>query len=159
MTDELLDRASFLATLPRRRIAAGALFRDESGRVLLVEPTYRPDWLLPGGTVETDESPSSGCRREVLEELGIDRPLGRLLVIEWVPPDPPTDPHGALMFGYDAGILTPTEIAAIELPAEELRSYAFLAPDEFGGYLNERNRRRIAAALSALGDGTLHELP
>ena len=32
-------------------MAAGALFRDEDGRVLLVDPTYKPTWDLPGGAV------------------------------------------------------------------------------------------------------------
>ena len=159
MTDELLDRASFLATLPRRRVAAGAVCTDDAGRVLLVEPSYRPDWLLPGGTVETDESPAAGCRREVLEELGLDRPIGRLLVVDWVPPEPPTDPHGALMFGYDGGVLTAAEIAAIRLPAEELRSYRFVPADRLGDYLKPRNQRRVATALAALADGRVHELP
>lgn len=46
------SRAEFLATLPRKRVTAGALIRDEVGRLLLVEPTYRDRWLTPGGTVE-----------------------------------------------------------------------------------------------------------
>ncbi|WP_217428209.1 NUDIX domain-containing protein [Microlunatus speluncae] len=159
MTDELLDRASFLATLPRRRIAAGAVFTDDAGRVLLVEPTYRADWILPGGTVEVDESPAIGCRREVLEELGLDRPTGRLLVVDWIAPEPPTDPHGALMFGYDGGVLAPAEIAAIRLQAEELRSYRFVPSDGLADFLKPRNQRRVAAALAALADGRVHELP
>jgi 8-oxo-dGTP pyrophosphatase MutT (NUDIX family) len=159
VTDELLDRASFLATLPRRRIVAGALFRDETGRVLLVEPTYREDWLLPGGTVETDESPAAGCRREVLEELGLDRPTGRLLAVDWVRPEPPTDPHGAQVFCYDGGVLTPDEIAAIRLPADELRSYRFVPAERTGDLLSLRNRRRVATSLAALADGRVHELP
>ncbi|NYE74951.1 NUDIX hydrolase [Microlunatus parietis] len=158
MSGERLDRASFLATLPRRRIGAGALIRDEAGRVLLVEPTYRPDWLLPGGTVEADESPSTACRREVLEELGLDRPLGRLLVINSNRPDPPTDPYGSLQFGYDGGVLTEPEIAAIRLPADELRSYAFVEVDRIGDRLGPRSRPLVTAGLAALADGTLHEL-
>ena len=30
-------------------MAAGALFRDEDGRVLLVDPTHQPTWDLPAG--------------------------------------------------------------------------------------------------------------
>lgn len=41
------------------------------GSALLSRP-YKPLWHFPGGTVEADESPSAGCHREVLEELGID---------------------------------------------------------------------------------------
>lgn len=66
-------------------MAAGALFRDADGRMLLVDPTYKPTWDLPGGDVEKDESPQATCRREIGEELGPDRASGRVLVIDSVP--------------------------------------------------------------------------
>lgn len=37
------------ATQARKRVAADVLIRDASGRVLLVNPTYKPGWDLPGG--------------------------------------------------------------------------------------------------------------
>jgi ADP-ribose pyrophosphatase YjhB (NUDIX family) len=77
--DQVLSRAEYLASLPRRRIAAGALIRDQTGRICLVDPTYKDFWQLPGGTVEADESPSAGCRREVREELGLEIDLGPML--------------------------------------------------------------------------------
>src|SRR4051794_34885558 len=80
--DDVRPRAEYLASLPRRRIAAAALIRDEAGRVCLVDPTYQELWSLPGGTVEADESPSAGCRREVLEELGLRIDLGRMLCMD-----------------------------------------------------------------------------
>ncbi|RSM87614.1 hypothetical protein DMH04_11040 [Kibdelosporangium aridum] len=61
-------------------MAAGALFRDDSGRVLFVEPSYKPNWEIPGGAVEADEPPWKTASRELVEELGWTRPLGRLLV-------------------------------------------------------------------------------
>jgi 8-oxo-dGTP diphosphatase len=44
------------------RVAAGVLFRDAVGRVLLVKPTYKDGWEIPGGYVEVGESPPS-CPR------------------------------------------------------------------------------------------------
>ncbi|MDD9207760.1 NUDIX hydrolase, partial [Georgenia sp. 10Sc9-8] len=46
-------------------MAAHAVVRDDDGRVLLVEPTYEPGWILPGGAVEADESPRAACAREL----------------------------------------------------------------------------------------------
>src|SRR5882724_3664785 len=75
----------YVASLARKRMAAGALFLDEDGRVLLVDPIYRETWDLPGGAVEAEESPQAACRREVAEELGLDRQPGRVLAVDWVP--------------------------------------------------------------------------
>ena len=150
------SRAEFLASLPRRRIAAGALIRDRSGNVCLVEPTYREFWDLPGGTVETDESPHTGCRREVREELGIDREIGRMLCMDWIAPGK-DDPHGGLVFVYDGGVVDQPIIDTMITPPEELHGFRFVSVDELGGYLTERNQRRIRHSLTAIG-GPVAEL-
>ena len=146
----MLSRAEFLATLHRRRLAAGALIRDAAGRICLVEPTYKETWHLPGGTVETDESPAGGCHRELVEELGLDMPIGPMLIMDWISPSD-GDPHGALMFVYDGGVLDQADIDQIVTPPDELRGYRFVAEAELGLYITERNQSRIRAALSALG--------
>jgi 8-oxo-dGTP pyrophosphatase MutT (NUDIX family) len=66
----------YVARLPRKRMAAGVLFRDLIGRVLLVEPSDKPNFEIPGGAVEDDEPPWGAAGREVAEELGWDRPVG-----------------------------------------------------------------------------------
>ncbi|WP_182879909.1 NUDIX domain-containing protein [Microbispora sp. H10949] len=88
------DSASYLAyvaSVPRLRAAAGALLRDDEGRVLLVHPVYKDKWDIPGGIVEAGESPVSALLRELREELGIAPPVGRLACVDWVPPAPPWD--------------------------------------------------------------------
>lgn len=57
--------------LPRKRVAAGVLFFDGDGRVMLVDPVYKDPWEIPGSAVERDESPRDGAAREVKEELGL----------------------------------------------------------------------------------------
>lgn len=69
------------------RVAAGALIRDAEGRILLVKPTYKEGWDIPGGYVEPGESPAEACKRELAEEIGLDRDPGRLLLVDW-PPHP-----------------------------------------------------------------------
>jgi ADP-ribose pyrophosphatase YjhB (NUDIX family) len=152
--DPAFDLAGWQASLPRKRMGAGVLVRDAHDRVLLVEPTYKPDWEIPGGIVEVDESPRAGCAREVREELGLDLVAGRLLCLEWQPPE--HDRTESLMFLFDGGVLPPdTEIT---LPADELASYRFIALDDWDALVSPRLARRLRAAITALTEGVLVEL-
>jgi ADP-ribose pyrophosphatase YjhB (NUDIX family) len=54
-------------------MAAGALLFDAADRILLVQPTYKRSWEIPGGVVEADESPHTAVCRELKEELGLHR--------------------------------------------------------------------------------------
>ena len=76
------DRA-YQDSLPKKRMGAGALIFDENGRFLLVNPTYKEPWEVPGGVVEANESPAQACVREVREELGLDITLERLLLVDY----------------------------------------------------------------------------
>ena len=91
---EFLPPNQYVASLARKRITATAFFRDEEGRVLLVNPVYKPAWDLPGGAAEADESPHAACRREVAEELGLDRPPGRLVSLHRDPRQQRQCPRG-----------------------------------------------------------------
>jgi 8-oxo-dGTP pyrophosphatase MutT (NUDIX family) len=143
----------FTATLPRKRMGAGALLSDNQGRVLLVEPTYKDYWEIPGGSVEADESPHAAVVRELKEELGLPVQLGRLLVVDWVPPRP--DRTEGLMMVFDGGVLTPLQIEQIRLPADELRSWAWCTEQQAGERLSELLARRISAAVRARAEGTV----
>ncbi|MFI6100126.1 NUDIX domain-containing protein [Lentzea sp. NPDC051213] len=125
---------------------AGALFFDEAGRVLLVEPTYKPHWEIPGGVIERGETPSEACRREVEEELGLIREPGRLLVVDWAP----RDDEDRILFVFEGGLITGDQI---RLQAEELRSYEFVTPQQVEERLIPRLARRVTAALQAQESG------
>ncbi|MFG2725537.1 NUDIX domain-containing protein [Streptomyces canus] len=147
------DFATYIAGLPRILAGAAALFRDASGRVLLVEPNYREGWALPGGTIESDEgeTPRQGARRETLEEIGLDRHLGRLLAVDWVyrPTWPPL-----VAYLYDGGVLGDDDLKAIRLQEEELLSWRLVPHEELAEYLPDGLGRRVLAALDVLAEGS-----
>ena len=146
----------YVASLARKRMAAGALCCDQEGRVLLVDPVYRDTWDLPGGAVEAEESPQAACRREVAEELGLDRPVGRVLAVDWVP-SRPGRPEG-LVVVYDGGVFTADDVAAITVPAGELAGFAFVSPGQVAGRVMLLVARRISACLQALATATVASL-
>lgn len=138
-------------TQARKRVSADVLFRDNAGRILLVDPRYKPDWDMPGGMAEANESPLDAAKREVREELGIEFPGGPLLVVDWVSPHGPWD--DSLVFIFDGGIVTAEQQATIQLDDDELNEYRFCAPDEAAELLRPYVWRRTASASAASEDG------
>jgi 8-oxo-dGTP diphosphatase len=98
------DAATWYASLPVLYAAAAALITDTAGQVLLVKPNYRDHWTLPGGICDHAEPPHIACAREACEELGLDLPVGRLLVIDWAAPDGDR-PNPIMHFIFDGGTL------------------------------------------------------
>lgn len=147
-----MDDTEFFANLPRKVVGAAALLRNARDAVLVVKPTYRSNWLLPGGTVEVGESPFRACRREVKEELGLSVELGRLLCVDHRLAEPPRP--DMLLFTFDGGILGNDDIGRIRLPAHELSEYRFAAPDELPALVTGNILRRVRVALEQLTRGT-----
>src|SRR5215216_6397991 len=94
-----------------KSISAGALFFDEQGRLLIVKPTYKDGWEIPGGVVERDESPLQGCLREIREEIGLQVTLGQLLTVDYKTRR--ADLPDSLQFVFLGGVLTPAQIESI----------------------------------------------
>jgi ADP-ribose pyrophosphatase YjhB (NUDIX family) len=128
------------------RAAAGALFFDDSGRVLLVRPTYKPSMDIPGGYVEPGETPREACVREVREELGIQPAIGRLLVVDWAPLPEEGD---KVLFVFDGGILGDESLKEITFVDGELSACEFHPVEDLDGLLIERLARRVKAAATA----------
>lgn len=139
------------ANQARKRVAADVILRDESGRILLVKPTYKEGWDLPGGMVEANESPTDAARRELLEELGIRPELRRVLSMDWDPPHGPWDDQIVLIL--DGGELGPTDAAGLRPRDHELSACMFFPPDDAVAAVRPRIRERVAQALEALMKG------
>jgi len=144
---------AFIASLPTRRLASGALIRNEAGQMLCVKPNYKDGWTIPGGTVEAGEAPQPACFREVLEEVGLDVPAGRLLVIF----------HGLQLgiwgdstyYIYDGGVIP--ENSDIRLQEEELTEYRWVSPEDLDEYYGPRHAARLRQAYRALETGEVAE--
>jgi 8-oxo-dGTP diphosphatase len=133
----------------RPLVSACALLRTRSG-LIVVKPRDEPGWDLPGGFVQAGESPRAACGREVHEEIGLVVPIGRLLGIDWAPLPEGVD---KLIFLFDGGLLTQTELSEITLDESELVAWRAVPPTELDALLGSRVLPRALAGLQYLNTG------
>ena len=143
--------SEYYASLPGKRMGAGLLCRDADDRVLLVQPTYKATWELPGGVVEAGESPAACAAREVREELGVELSVGRLLVVDWLPVRPPKTE--GVMMQFDGGVLDDAVTRRFRLPPEELAAWRWFSGAELDTVLPDYMARRTRVGLDAARHG------
>ena len=135
-------------------MAVSALITDEAGRVLLVKPTYHRDrWLMVGGGMDRDGlSPRKALGRELGEELGVDWPVGDLLLVDWVPQQGRF--FEEVLYVFDGGVMSASDIAGIRVPADELAGFEFLELDQAAARLADLDAARLRTAYQARQSGT-----
>ena len=73
----------YYKNLPKKRMGAGALILNQNDEILIVKPSYKDHWSVPGGVVEENESPRVACIRETKEEIGIDLKNIKFLCVDY----------------------------------------------------------------------------
>ena len=136
--------------LPAIPVSAGALIFDRERRLLILKPTYKTGWTIPGGVMEADgETPWEACRREVREECGLEVSRGRLACMDFRRPRPGR--AGGVRFLFDCGALGRKRLNAIVLQPEEIAEYRLAELAEALPLLRGPIRRRVRAACAGRG--------
>ena len=143
-----MDRKIYQTALPMKRLSAGMLLFDEQGQLLVVEPTYKDTWEIPGGVVEDNESPRQAAMRELEEELGLQCVPLRLLGVDYTGEN--NNRTESLHFIFLGPVLTAEDIASIKLEIYELRGYRLLPPKQAIKLLNKKLRRRVRRCLKVM---------
>ncbi|GAA1847529.1 NUDIX domain-containing protein [Microlunatus capsulatus] len=138
------------SALPRKRLIAHVLLRDVEGRVMLCETRFKADWELPGGIVEAGEPPRLGALRELREELGVEWPVGRLLVADWMPPY--LGWEDALELVYDGGLVSEDDLDRFVLQPSEIIQARLCTLEEAAALVTPLSHRRLTLA-AGLGPG------
>src|SRR5579872_1229714 len=141
--------------LPAIPVSAGALIFDRAGRLLILKPTYKSGWTIPGGVMEADgETPWEAYRREVREECGIEVRRGRLACMDFRHPKPGRP--GGIRFLFDCGRVGEEDLAGIVVQPEEVSEYRLAALPDALGLLRGPIRRRVRAAAGSGRKGLVY---
>jgi ADP-ribose pyrophosphatase YjhB (NUDIX family) len=118
---------------------------DQRDRLLILKPTYKAGWTIPGGEIEASgESPWQACRRETLEECGLEIVGGRLACVDFLAPRPGRP--GGMRFLFDCGRLPDGQLAAIRVDPCEIDEHRFVELTAAQELLSGPVRRRVRAA-------------
>lgn len=152
MDDELRATEEWAVSIgiPRIPASAGALVWDRKGRLLILKPTYKGGWTIPGGIIEADgETPWEACRRETREECGLEVRHGRLVCVDFLRPRPGRP--GGMRFLFSCGTFRDSALSDIVLQKEEISAYRLARVDRALRRLSGPVRRRVTAAVNKPG--------
>jgi len=142
--------------VPRIPASAGAMIFDRKGRLLILKPTYKAGWTIPGGEMEADgETPWEACQREVAEECGLTVHRARLACVDFRRPRPGR--AGGMRFLFDCGRLDDAALEAIMVQPDEISQYRIVKAGTALPLLSGPVRRRVKAGISAAGTVYLQE--
>ncbi|MFB7476375.1 NUDIX domain-containing protein [Kitasatospora sp. NPDC056184] len=138
------------------RLDADVLVLNSTGTsILLIHPTYRPDWVLPGGGIRPGESVAVAARRELREKLGLNRLITHGLTVDQVPADPDTGTPKNLTVVCDGGTVgIGTALAPPIESAREIRAVEWVPLDTLSDHCEPFMQRRIRVAVAAVMHGT-----
>jgi 8-oxo-dGTP diphosphatase len=129
-------------------MAAGGLFFDVKGKILILKPTYKEYWSIPGGVIEANESPRQAFIREVQEEIGIECQPERLLCVDYVSES--ENNNESVQFVFLGGLISKEKI---HIANDEIGDYQFLESEKALPLLGIHSRRRIGKCLEILDCG------
>ena len=136
--------------LPAVPVSAGALIFDRGGRLLILRPTYKSGWTIPGGVMSADgETPWQACQREVREECGLDITRAHLACVDFRPPRPGRP--GGIRFLFDCGAQDDAALAAITLQSVEIAEHQLVPMPDALALLRKPIRRRVRAVRNRDG--------
>ncbi len=135
-------RAGVWVTQARFAVTAGAVVRDERGRVLLLRHTMRKGsgWGIPGGFMVAGEQPEEAVRREIREETGLELEAVELAFIR-------TLKNIRQVEVIFRGLLRAEAIEGMEKNFE-IEGAGWFATDALPRELSQDQRRVIARALA-----------
>ena len=130
-------------------MGAGVLFFDKAGHILLIKPSYKEYWGIPGGVVDQGESPRAAAIREVKEEINLNIESPRFIGVEYYP-NLNNDKGESLQFMFYGGMLTPDEISQIRLHPTEISEYQFVDLKTALDLVSDRMAQRLPPSVAAI---------
>ena len=126
-------------------LTSRAILCNNSDQILIVRDQNSDYWGLPGGGIESSETPLEGLMREIKEEVSLNRSPSsfELIGVEYRKEEHSSE----VIFVFNGGVLSEKEIINI-LPANEIGEAKFMHLTEAYKLLTPGMVRRLSAIFS-----------
>ncbi|OOQ61967.1 NUDIX domain-containing protein [Mucilaginibacter pedocola] len=133
--------------LPRKTIAACVLI-PHNDLYLIIRKRSTQQWTLPGGIVESGESPMAGAIRECLEETGIRPSIEGLYHVYYSEPviGEKISYGDSIHLIFKAKPITADQLDQICFPDQEADEYQWVALDEVASFVQSNLGKAIISA-------------
>lgn len=132
--------------IPRKRSAVGVLI-FQNDQILVLEPTYKPNWVVPGGVVEKSESPLEAAKRECREEIGVDVEIKEFLCADYKRGN---EEIGDAVHFLFLGVLP--ESAELKVDENEIKCFVWLSLQEALKKFDTHLATRVTCGFKAIRD-------
>lgn len=133
-------------------MGVGVLIFNEGNELLIVKPSYKDCWSIPGGVVEANESPRQACIRETKEEVGLELKNPRFLAVDYYANYDAPEKGEALQFMFYGGVVNSQEVSMLKPAVVEINEIRFVKIDSALPLLSEKLQKRVVTCIKALTD-------
>ena len=123
------------------KISVNALIESHEG-VLLVDPSYKQGWDLPGGILDLGESPVDGLKRELMEELNVPVEVGPLRCVDYIHSD--WERRSVIMMIFSASI----DLDIVRADREEVLDWAVFSRNDTLEKVSTNMQKRLTRVWS-----------
>ena len=139
------SKIAYLKSLPKKRLAAGLLLFDVDNRLLVLKPSYRDGWTIPGGVVNEYESPLAAVIRESKEEIGIKVCVLKCLALDYTKNTIDEYISESLQIIFLGQKLSTDDVQSIKIDGREIVDYRLVEYHEALTMLDSKLATRLNA--------------
>jgi len=139
-------RKTWIQTLAKRHTASGAFIFNDQNQLLILKPSYKDGWNLPGGVTDEFESPYQTVIRECKEETNLNIEIKDLVLVDYIQEIIKDKKYDHVEFYFTVIV---ENISDIQIDNEEIIDYKFIDIKEAKDFLSPKYNQRLQAVLQA----------
>ena len=130
----MLPKKEYLKSMSIKMSSSFGLLKNKEGKVLIVKPSYKENWMPVGGSVDLNEHPAVACKREFKEEVNLDVSVGELIQVSSRIVEEDGERFDLFTFLF---LVECDDLSVLKVDGDEIIDYKWCELDEVSKYLRK----------------------